>query len=81
MSRRYISLDSHWFVDSRCAFAAQGSPGPDKVVNSSSIVFENVDLNTCNGYNASTGKVIRGIFPKWAESSVNLVNSKNQINH
>ena len=77
MSRCYISLDSHWFVDSRCSFAAQGSYGPDKVVNSSPIVFENVNLNTCNGYNASTGKVISGVFPKWTENSVNLVNLKN----
>ena len=81
MSRRYISPDSHWFVDSRCAFAAQGSAGPHKMANSSLIVFENVDLNTCNGYNGSTGRVISGIFPKWVENSVNLANPKNQINH
>ena len=58
--RRYISLDLHCFVESRCAFAAQGL-GSARTIDSSPIVFESVNLNSCNGYDVSTGKPISGI--------------------
>ena len=35
-----------------------------KIVDSSSIVFENVSLNTCNGYDGTTGKV-KQILHRW----------------
>ena len=44
---------------SRCAFAALGSGSDtETTINSSPIVFDNVDLNVCNGYDVATGKQI-----------------------
>ena len=50
-----IIIITHRFADSRCAFAAQGL-NADTTINDSPLVFVNVDLNICGGYNATTGK-------------------------
>ena len=44
-------------TDTRCAFAAQGSELTDDTmtINSSPILFEQVDLNICGGYDNNTG--------------------------
>ena len=43
-------------ADSRCAFAARGLTS-DMTINDSPLVFVNVDLNICNGYDNTTGKL------------------------
>ena len=43
------------FAGPKCAFAARGL-STERTIDSSPIVFENVDLNICNGYNATTGE-------------------------
>ena len=46
-----------FIADSRCAFAARGF-GSDstKIINDSPIVYNEVEFNVCNAYNATTGK-------------------------
>ena len=43
-------------ADSSCAFSAQGSGSGTIVINSNPIVFEQVDLNVCDGYDVTTGR-------------------------
>ena len=43
------------FADSSCAFSAQGSGSGMMIINSSPVVFEQVDLNICDGYDVATG--------------------------
>ena len=38
-----------------CAFSVQGL-APTKTINSAPIVFEQVDLNICDGYNVTIGR-------------------------
>ena len=45
-----------FIVASRCAFSAQGWTHHAFRTNDSPIPFPNVDLNTCGGYDAKTGK-------------------------
>ena len=57
------------FAASRCAFAARGLC-EEKTIDSSPILFQNVDLNICNAYNATTGEhqMYVGKFMKVQES-------------
>ena len=57
--QRKISFRSYLLAESRCAFAARGlekDPGID--VNNAIVVFPNVSMNTCNGYDVTTGKLL-----------------------
>ena len=45
-----------FIVASRCAFSARTSGNTDIKVGSSPIVFNYYNLNTCGGYDKTTGK-------------------------
>ena len=51
-----LGLAFSFFISgARCAFGTRGSFG-DRTIDNSAIPFNIVDLNTCDGYDATTGK-------------------------
>ena len=74
-----MTLRSHLFSGSRCAFAAQGSGSDtERTINSSPIVFDRVDLNVCNGYDVTTGRQITWsqVLTSYAHHSVTAVGNR-----
>ena len=65
--QRKISFRSCLLAESRCAFAARGlEEDPGINVDSAIVVFPNVSLNTCNGYDVTTGKPLPVFEKGWA---------------